>query len=353
MNKLNIGIVGCGFITREVHLPALKKIKNINVNAVCDIDLDTAKKVAKKFNVPKIYSDYSTMLKSEKFDVIHVCTSIYQHAPMVIDALNAGCHVLVEKPMASTIEEADKELVVAEATGKKICVIHQLLYHPVILRLSKIINRGDLGDITHIEIKQGCPPWDYPTVADPNHWWHKLNGGIYGDTLPHPLYLARHFLGEIEPITIYGNKLGKYAHLPVDDLEVVLKGRKGIGFIFSSSNIPSLWEIDVFGTKKIAHGDLNNSYLIVYNCKTNNGRGIMTSYIKGNISRSMQILLSSINTGIKMLSHEHRGHFVQIHLFYEKLNKGEPLPVTGEDDREIIRLQELIISQMKESWIKR
>jgi predicted dehydrogenase len=344
--EIRIGIVGCGFITQEVHLPALRRSKGANVVALCDMNVDTAKKVAQKFGVGKSYGDVADMLKNEKLDVLDVCTSISTHAAIAIQGMEAGCDILLEKPMAANLTEADQELAVAKKTGKKICVIHQLLFHPMIIKMKRLVASGALGDITRVEIRQSTPPWDYPPVNDPKHWWQRLSGGIYGDTLPHSTYLTRAFIGKIEPVAVYSNKLGKYAHLPVDDLQILYKGEKGLGTVFASCNWPSLWEVDLLGTKKIAHADLNNSYLVVYDCKTNNGRGILSNYIKGNISRSMQILGTSVQTGIKMLSGEHRGHFAQIKKFIESLQNDTPLPITGEDDREITRLVESVISKM-------
>lgn len=341
-----VAIVGCGFITQEVHLPALKTVKDVAVVAVCDVNKDVAAKVARQFGIRGIYSDYNEMLSNEELDVVHVCTSINTHAEIAIKAMEAGCHVLMEKPMAPSLSEADAELAVAHRTGKQICVIHQLLFHPMIMKMKNIVASGVLGDITRVEIKQSCPPWDYPPIADPNHWWQKLPGGVYGDTLPHPLYLMREFIGQIEPVEIYASKIGNYKHLPVDDLQVIFKGEKGLGTIISSCNWPSLWEVVIYGSKKIAHADLNNSYMFVYDCRTNNGRGIASLYIKGNISRSWQILLNSVHTGLKMLKKEHRGHFVQIREFYACLRNDRPIPVTGEDDREITRLVELITEKI-------
>ncbi len=345
-NIVKVGIVGCGFITQQVHVPALQRCKNAKIVAVCDVNADAAKMVAAKFNINSSYSDFTRMLDEEDLDVVHVCTSISTHARLAIQAMEAGCHVLTEKPMAANTEEANDEVEVSRKTGKKLCVIHQLLFHPVMLKMRRIVASGALGDVTRVEVRQGCPPWDYPPIADPNHWWHTLPGGVFGDTLPHPLYLARSILGDIEIAEVYSNKLGKYDHLPIDEVQIIVKGAVGMGTIISSCNWPSLWQIDIYGTKKCLHGDLNNSYLVEYSCKTNNGRGIASLYVKENLSRSFQILSSSVDTGFKMLRGQHRGHFVQIKKFIESVQHDTQPPVTGEDDRDITRLLEQIVESM-------
>ncbi len=341
-----IGIVGCGFITQQVHIPALRRCKNTQIVAVCDVFLETATKVSKEFNIAGTYNDFTQMLNKENLDVVHVCTSIDTHAELAIQAMEAGCHVLTEKPMAANTKEADREVEVSQRTGMKLCVIHQLLFNPVVMKMKSTVDKGVLGDITRVEIRQSCPPWDYPPIADPNHWWHRLPGGVFGDTLPHPIYLARHFLGDIEPEAVYSRKLGNYEHLPIDEVQILLSGKTGMSTILTSCNWPSLWQIDIYGTKKCLHGDLNNSYMYAYSCKTNNGRGIATSYIKENLSRSFQILNNSLDTGFKMLKGQHRGHFVQIGKFIESVQTNTKPPVAGEDDRDVTRLVEDITGRM-------
>ncbi|MFC2009339.1 Gfo/Idh/MocA family protein [Chloroflexota bacterium] len=344
---IRVAIVGCGFITREVHLPALRRCKGVKITALCDKNIEIARSVAQRFAIKGIYDDFDKMLASEAPDVVDVCTSIDTHSHFAIKAMEAGCHVLSEKPMAANVQEADEEVEVARRTGKKLCVIHNMLFLPVVIKAKEIVSKGVLGEITGVDIRQSCPPADYPPIADPNHWWHRLPGGIFGDTLPHPIYLTREFLGgQIEPLFVHSSKLGKYEHLPVDEVQIVFKGRNGIGTVVSSCNWPSLWELHLYGSRKCLYADLNNSYLMTYTCKTNNGRGIASMYAKENISRSLQILGSSIHAGIKMMQGQHRGHFVQIQKFIESIKNDTRPPTTGDDDREIIKLLEQVIHKM-------
>lgn len=99
---VKVGIIGCGGIANGKHMPSLKKIENVQMVAFCDIIEERAEKAAKEFGVEgaKVYKDYKELLKDESIEVIHVCTPNRSHSFISIDAMEAGKHVMCEKPMA-------------------------------------------------------------------------------------------------------------------------------------------------------------------------------------------------------------------------------------------------------------
>ena len=99
---LKIGIIGCGGIANGKHMPALQKVEDVEMVAFCDIVKERAEKAAKKFGTPdaKVYEDYKELLKDESIDIVHVCTPNRSHSFITIDSLEAGKHVMCEKPMA-------------------------------------------------------------------------------------------------------------------------------------------------------------------------------------------------------------------------------------------------------------
>lgn len=344
--SVNVGVVGCGFISQNTHIPALLKCRDAHLAAVCDMNGEAARQAAGKFGIKKSYNDLGEMLRSERLDAVDVCTSVGTHATVAAQALEAGCHVLIEKPMTHSVEEADRLVTLSKAKNLQVCVIHNMLFLPPMMKMKSIVAKGEIGDVIRVEIRHGSPPRDYPAIADPTHWWHKLPGGCLGDVMPHPIYLARQFIGNVEPVAIYTNKLGHVAHFPIDEAQIVLRGERGLGTIMLSLNWPSLWHIDVYGTEKSVHGDLNNSYVTVRGGRTNMGRPFAASVARENLSRSLQILSGSVSTAFKMASGGHRGHFVQIAKFIESVRNGSEPPVTAEDGREVVRLWERITGQM-------
>ena len=343
---LRVGVVGCGFIAQNAHIPSLLKCRNVRLAAICDRNGDLARSVATKFKIGKYYADFKGMLDVEKLDVVNVCTSIDTHASLAIQAMQAGCHVFSEKPLALNTRDADKMIEVSRKNNVKLGTNHHLLFIPPVRKMKSIINKGLIGNLVRVEIKQSFPPQDFPLISDPNHWWHKLPGGVFGDALPHPIYLAREFLGEIEPVAVYPKKMGNLDHMRFDEVQIILEGEKGVGTIISSCNWPSLMMIDIFGTKRNIHANLHNSVVITYGGKTDMGKGIPSLYARENLQRSFRILADTFAAGVNFVQGKHRGIPTGIRKFMESIQNGTEPPVTAEDGREVLRVWEKITSQM-------
>ena len=343
---LKAGVVGCGFIAQNAHIPSLLKCRNVRLAAICDRNEDLARSIARKFKIGKYYADFKEMLDVEKLDVVNVCTSIDTHASLAIQAMEAGCHVFTEKPLALNTRDADEMIQVSKKNNVKLGTNHHLLFIPPVQKIKRILDKGIIGDLVRVEVKQSCPPQDFPIIADPHHWWHRLPGGVFGDTLPHPIYLAREFLGEIEPVAVYPKKMGNLDHMRFDEVQIILQGEKGVGTIISSCNWPSLWMIDIFGTKKNIHANLHNSVVITYGGKTDMGKGIASLYARENLQRSFQILADTFAGGVNFIQGKHRGIPTGIRKFMESIQNGTEPPVTAEDGREVLRVWEKITSQM-------
>ena len=194
---LKLGIVGCGGVAQKRHLPYLLKMKDVRVVALCDANIELAEKVARRFGIDKSYADFMEMLKEEKPDIADITVSPRAHAPLSVQALESGCHVLVEKPIAESVKEADEVVNLARDKGLKLCVVHNNLFAPTVVKALDMIEKGVLGEVRGIDIR--CPwPRSNPELANKEHWYHKLPGGLFGEVLPHTIYLARAFLGEVE-----------------------------------------------------------------------------------------------------------------------------------------------------------
>lgn len=142
--KLRVVVLGCGAIAQRRHLPELTFRKDVEVVAVMDPRLSRAKEVAAKFNVPNVFEDYKQALKL-KPDVVYVCSPNAFHARQSIDALKAGAHVLVEKPMAVSMTEAKAMIAAAKAAKKQLMVAHNQRLAPSHVRAKEIYKSGVLG----------------------------------------------------------------------------------------------------------------------------------------------------------------------------------------------------------------
>ena len=124
---VNVGIIGCGGIANNKHMPSLQAIPNVRMVAFCDIIPERAVKAAEKFGTEdaKTYTDYKELLKDESIEVVHVLTPNKEHADITVDALYAGKHVMCEKPMAKTAADARRMVEAAKTTGKKLTIGYQ------------------------------------------------------------------------------------------------------------------------------------------------------------------------------------------------------------------------------------
>ncbi|MEM2507022.1 MAG: Gfo/Idh/MocA family oxidoreductase, partial [Nitrososphaeria archaeon] len=129
---IKVGIIGCGGIA-PTHLQAYKSLKSeADVVAFCDINLEKARALAKKFNVKKFYDDYWKMFEKENLDLVDICTPVSTHAKIVCDAVEAVPNILVEKPMALTVSECEAMIKKARKYGSKLCVGHNQIFSPLI-----------------------------------------------------------------------------------------------------------------------------------------------------------------------------------------------------------------------------
>ena len=128
MSKLKIGVIGCGGIANGKHLPALSRQSDrVELVAFCDIIVERAEQAAKTYGVEgaKVYADYHDLLEDKSIDVVHVCTPNRSHCEISVAALEAGKHVMCEKPMAKTVADARKMLDAAKKSGKKLTIGYQ------------------------------------------------------------------------------------------------------------------------------------------------------------------------------------------------------------------------------------
>lgn len=197
--KLKIGIIGCGGIANGKHMPGLAKLDNVEMVAFCDLKLAKAEKAAKQYGTPdaRIYEDYQELLEKEALDVVHVCTPNSSHAEITVASLEAGLHVMCEKPMAKTAAEARAMVAAAKRTGKKLTIGYQNRFRNDSQYLQEVCRRGDLGEIYLAKAKairrRAVPTWGVFLDED------KQGGGPLIDIGTHALDLTLWMMDNYRP----------------------------------------------------------------------------------------------------------------------------------------------------------
>lgn len=209
---LKVGIVGCGGIANGKHMPSLAKLKTVEMVAFCDIVVEKAEKAAKEFGTAdaKVYSDYKQLLKDKSIDVIHVCTPNKSHADITVDSLEAGKHVMCEKPMAKTAADARRMVEAAKKTGKKLTIGYQNRFRTDSLFLNKLCRANELGEIymakAHAIRRRAVPTWGVFLNEE------EQGGGPLIDIGTHALDLTLWMMNNYKPKSVMGSvyyKLGK------------------------------------------------------------------------------------------------------------------------------------------------
>jgi predicted dehydrogenase len=212
--KLKVGIIGCGGISAQKHLPALAGIAEAEITAFCDILPEKAESLCKKYGSQgaKTYTDYRELLKDASIDAVHVCTPNLSHSPITVAALEAGKHVMCEKPMAINYQEAKKMTDAAKKTGKLLTIGYQNRCSPAAMHLKKVCERGDLGEIyfakAHAIRRRGVPTWGVFLNEK------EQGGGPLIDIGTHALDLTLYMMNNYKPKSVTGSVYKKLGDKP-------------------------------------------------------------------------------------------------------------------------------------------
>ncbi len=199
MAKIKAGIVGCGGIAMGKHLPSATKAGGVKFTAFCDIIPERAEQAKKQYGSKDaaVYTDYKKLLADGSIDVIYVCTPNNSHCQITVDALESGKHVMCEKPMAVSYDEAKKMTDAARRTGKLLTVGYQNRYRPDSRYLKAECQKGTLGDIYFAKARairrRAVPTWGVFLDAE------KQGGGPLIDIGTHALDLTLHMMDNYSP----------------------------------------------------------------------------------------------------------------------------------------------------------
>ncbi|WP_026576297.1 Gfo/Idh/MocA family protein [Bacillus sp. UNC438CL73TsuS30] len=231
MSKLRIAVIGCGSIARHRHLPEYAANSKVQIVAVCDIVKERAEEIGGQFGA-KAFSNFEELLLEAEIDAVSVCTPNYLHAPISIAALNAGKHVLCEKPMATSQAEALAMIEAAKSNGKKLMIAHNQRFVPSHEKARKLIETGEVGKIYSFRTAFGHPGPEKWSADGARSWFFKKEQafiGAMGDLGVHKTDLIRYLLGEeIIEVAAFVETSAK-TNSDVDDNAVcILKTESGI-----------------------------------------------------------------------------------------------------------------------------
>jgi predicted dehydrogenase len=349
MNKLKVAVIGAGFISSNRHLPAWRSLGDkVELVGLSDLNREMALKVAAQFNVRNVYSDVAEMIAKEKPDVVDICTPPATHAKLALLAMENGCHMLIEKPMALTNADCDAIVASAKKHNVKVCVGHTGLFYEPFIRGRKQMERGAIGKFQGMRIVISTPT-DYMTSSR-DHWAHKLPGGAIGETGPHAVYMSLAFMSRVEKVTVDGLKqLPQYPWSQYEDYRINLIGDTGISSIHVNyaSNQWMSW-VEIAGSTGTLILDLHGRVVTRLN------RPVLTvpSFGMSVLGQAGQILKEAGLTTFKLITRQEAStHEHLIRGFANSVLTDTHVPVTAEEGREAVRVMGLIADQLAGSTV--
>jgi predicted dehydrogenase len=262
---IRAALIGAGRIATE-HLACLRAMPGVEIAAVCDRSKILAEVAASRFGAGAWYDDHQRMLNEVHPNVVHVTTPAKSHAAIAVDALKAGAHVIVEKPLATTRGAVDDLLVQAESAGRLLVEDYNYLFNLPMRRLCEWRNSGELGQVVHVDVLLSLDIISGGTLVDPNLPHPVLNepGGAVMDFLPHMASLAHAFIGPHRSVSSVWHKRDQSSVLPIDEFRALVDAQHGTAsLVFSANAQPDIFQVRVLTDRMRATAGLFTPKLIV------------------------------------------------------------------------------------------
>ncbi|MGY0650259.1 Gfo/Idh/MocA family protein [Luteimonas sp. A537] len=198
---MRVGIIGCGKIA-DGHAEQLRALDGVELVAACDREPLMVGQFTDRWPGVAGYTDVAAMLEAQRLDIVHVATPPDSHVALACMALDAGCHVFVEKPFALDARGAAAILDCATRNGRKACVNYLYNFESPALALRGLLDQGRLGEVVHIDTSYGynlSGDYGIAVMSDPAHWVHRLPGKLFHNVIDHVLAKVVPFLeGPVE-----------------------------------------------------------------------------------------------------------------------------------------------------------
>lgn len=319
--KLKVGFIGIGGIAQGCHVPGWQALDYCEIVAAADVNPATLKAGGEKAGIPeaRLYTDYKKMLSEVDLDIIDVCTPNCIHKQPTIDAFAKGCHVIVEKPMTTSVADAKKMMAASEQAGKLLMIAQSMRFGDDALAMKRWVDEGLVGDIYWGRASylrpRGVPAWGAFIVKELSA------GGPCYDLAVHILDLCLYLMGHPEPVAVSAAMYLEIANKPSlmkhDPKKYTVPEELAVGFI------------------RFANGatlSLETSWAINSAAPNN---GIMLAGTKGGIRNNPPTLTREeagllVDTTVQV--NPDRGiasHSEEIRRFAEAVKSGGPSPVPG------------------------
>jgi len=331
-----VGLVGAGAICPH-HVAALRRLPQVEIVGVHDLDPARASRAAGELRIRAMPS--LAALAEEGADAIHVLTPPHAHVDVGLEALERGCHVLIEKPLAQSVEDCEALRRKAELYGRLLCVDHSLLFDPIVRRAYEDVRAGAIGKVVSVDVLRGSSYPAYRGGPMPPHY--QSAGYPFRDLGVHALYLMQAFLGRIEGVDARWRSLGGDRNLAFDEWRAIVRCQNGTGQLQLTFNVkPMQHQIIIQGTEGVLRLDLFAMF-----------KSLRASTP---LPKAAERLLGGMRDAIEPLPHmlanaarfalgsikPFQGVHELVAAFYRALDEGGPPPIDIREATEVVRWTE-------------
>lgn len=237
---MKYALIGCGRISPN-HIMAAKN-NSLEIVAICDVVQENMDDKVKKFHLDdstRLYTDYKEMLSAERPELVAICTESGKHAAVALDCIEAGCHVIIEKPIALSLEDADAIISAAKAKGVKVCANHQNRFNKSIQKIREAVEEERFGKMLHGAAHiRWARDHEYYDRASWRGTWEQDGGALMNQCI-HNIDLLRWMMGdEVDCVMGMTDRL-KHDYIQAEDLGIaIVKFKNGAyGIIEGTTNI--------------------------------------------------------------------------------------------------------------------
>jgi predicted dehydrogenase len=263
---MKAALIGAGQIAHQ-HLACLRSLPGVALAGVCDLSRGLAESTAERYEIEAWFTDHRAMLAQIQPDVVHVTTPPPSHFLLAMDALAAGAHVIIEKPLTAVHDQVAVLLQAATQRQRVLIEDYNYLYSPPVQRILGLLQSGELGKVVDVEVAMCVDILaDGSPFADRGvpHPCSRMPGGAIADFLPHLASLAHGFVGAHQAVRAHWSKRLDSSPLPFDEFRALVVAERGTASLsFSAHAQPEMFWVRVNGTRMRATADLFDGNLII------------------------------------------------------------------------------------------
>lgn len=336
--KLKYAVIGCGTFGNR-HIESLSLMNNVEIVALCDVHIEKCEERKSQYNInANCYTDHKEMLEKEDIDIVTIASADQAHKQATVDSLNAGCHVMCEKPMALLTEDCEEMIKTANKTGKLLMVGQICRYTPGFVKANELVRSGVIGELTFVESEYAH---DYVNVRGADDWRvtperEPIIGGAC-----HAIDLLRWIAGDPIETTAYSNhKMLK--DWPVNDTTVAIFKFPNdvIGKVFTSIGCKRDYTMRtcLYGTKGTIIVDNTSPELTLYLEKEDNeicSEGRFDNVADKSVKHMIKVQLNNHN-----IPEEHRQMIAAV-------TEGKPLITTGHEGARTVMVCRAVVESAK------